>query len=66
MPPGTRLGANAFAFIGGFRLWEPGAVGPPSPSSTGNGRAQPVAGDWKAMQPAHGATRMPEQMEKPQ
>lgn len=27
LPPGCRLGDNAFAFIGGFRLWESGPVG---------------------------------------
>jgi polyphosphate glucokinase len=25
LPPGTRLGANANAFLGGFRMWEKGA-----------------------------------------
>lgn len=27
LPPGTRLGNNAFAFVGGFRLWERPADG---------------------------------------
>jgi polyphosphate glucokinase len=26
LPPGCRLGDNAFAFIGGYRLWEPASV----------------------------------------
>jgi polyphosphate glucokinase len=26
MPPGCRLGDNAFAFVGGFRMWEPASV----------------------------------------
>lgn len=30
LPPGTRLGSNAFAFLGGFRLWEP-ETGRPAP-----------------------------------
>lgn len=28
LPPGTRLGGNAFAFTGGFRLWDPTQAGP--------------------------------------
>lgn len=32
LPPGTRLGDNAFAFRGGFRLW--GREGEPSPALT--------------------------------
>jgi predicted NBD/HSP70 family sugar kinase len=39
LPPGTRLGANALAFIGGYRLWEPVPGGPaPSPTANGTGR----------------------------
>jgi polyphosphate glucokinase len=26
MPPGCRLGDNAFAFLGGYRMWEPASV----------------------------------------
>ena len=26
LPPGCRLGDNAFAFVGGFRMWEPAPV----------------------------------------
>jgi polyphosphate glucokinase len=29
LPPGTRKGDNAFAFLGGFRLWEPETTAPP-------------------------------------
>lgn len=36
LPPGTRLGANALAFVGGYRLWE-GAPGGPAPSPAENG-----------------------------
>jgi polyphosphate glucokinase len=36
LPPGTRLGSNAFAFLGGFRLWEP-TLGPQSLGVTTNG-----------------------------
>lgn len=32
LPPGTRLGDNAFAFLGGFRLWEPNASCPQPPA----------------------------------
>ena len=36
LPTGTRLGANAFAFIGGFRMWErSGALPARSPDGTG-------------------------------
>jgi polyphosphate glucokinase len=31
LPRGARLGANANAFTGGFRLWDPGAAAPPPP-----------------------------------
>jgi polyphosphate glucokinase len=30
LPPGCRTGANANAFLGGFRLWEEGGGGRPS------------------------------------
>lgn len=30
LPAGTRLGSNALAFVGGFRLWEPREDGSPS------------------------------------
>lgn len=38
LPPGTRLGDNSFAFLGGFRMWEPDAGKPPTndPSADGN------------------------------
>jgi predicted NBD/HSP70 family sugar kinase len=36
LPAGTRLGSNAFAFLGGFRLWEP-AVGPQQVGGGANG-----------------------------
>jgi predicted NBD/HSP70 family sugar kinase len=36
LPSGTRLGNNALAFLGGFRLWEPN-VGPQSMGATTNG-----------------------------
>ena len=44
LPPGTRKGDNAFAFLGGFRLWEPNyrpqPVSPrengPDPSTSGD------------------------------
>ena len=37
LPPGTRLGNNAFAFAGGFRMWDPaGPVPHPAGSTTGS------------------------------
>jgi hypothetical protein len=29
LPPGCRLGDNAFAFVGGYRMWEPVTDTPP-------------------------------------
>jgi polyphosphate glucokinase len=43
LPPGARLGSNAFAFIGGFRMWEPQTVAPPAPTSRDNGAGRPAA-----------------------
>ena len=46
LPPGTRLGANAFAFIGGFRMWERSGASP-ARSPDGNGapfKPAPTAG----------------------
>ena len=34
LPPKTRLGDNSFAFLGGFRLWEPQAAATLSPALT--------------------------------
>jgi polyphosphate glucokinase len=51
LPPGTRLGDNAFAFLGGFRLWGREGGDPPA-SPGGNGAAQPGAGDQPA-RPRH-------------
>jgi len=45
LPPGARLGDNALAFLGGFRLWEPEADGQRPPTPDRNGTATPgVAG----------------------
>jgi polyphosphate glucokinase len=38
LPPGCRRGANANAFLGGFRLWEDANDG--RPSMRGNGRTK--------------------------
>jgi polyphosphate glucokinase len=40
LPAGARLGDNAFAFIGGFRLWERDAAKPLSPASSMNGASR--------------------------
>jgi hypothetical protein len=40
LPRGTRKGDNAFAFIGGFRLWEPGAARPRPAEPDVNGASQ--------------------------
>jgi polyphosphate glucokinase len=37
LPPGTRLGSNALAFVGGFRLWEQEAKKPHPASAGANG-----------------------------
>lgn len=45
LPPGTRLGNNALAFVGGYRMWEAGG-NPPSHPQSGNGvpsRPRPAA-----------------------
>lgn len=33
LPPGTRLGSNAFAFVGGIRMWEAEQPHPPVPAA---------------------------------
>jgi len=46
LPPGTRLGANALAFLGGYRLWDAGGPRPPSPDAdrhTTRGQRSPTA-----------------------
>jgi len=53
LPPGTRLGDNANAFLGGFRLWHEGADGLPSPTpaQTDDGKTQD--GDQKSKVKRH-------------
>jgi polyphosphate glucokinase len=41
LPPGTRLGANALAFLGGFRLWETDPVSQPAPADNGTPNPRP-------------------------
>ncbi len=44
LPSGTRKGDNAFAFLGGFRLWEPEATAPShSPCENGPSKADALA-----------------------
>jgi polyphosphate glucokinase len=65
LPPGTRLGDNAFAFVGGFRLWEREADGPRPPAPGGNGASQRAAGDQQPA-PHHRRTSAPGRKEAPQ
>jgi glucose-6-phosphate isomerase len=54
LPPGSRAGDNACAFVGGFRLWEQ----PHDGSAASEGRKEPLTGmssltarkSWKALQ----------------
>lgn len=46
LPPGTRLGDNSFAFLGGFRMWEADADKPPAPDPSADGNA-----DVRALRP---------------
>jgi polyphosphate glucokinase len=50
LPAGTRLGDNAFAFYGGFRLWEWEGDGPRPPGPGENGASQQGAGDRQVKQ----------------
>jgi polyphosphate glucokinase len=43
IPPGCRLGDNAFAFLGGYRMWEPASVR----MALGAARRAPVAASRK-------------------
>jgi polyphosphate glucokinase len=46
LPPNTRLGDNANAFKGGFRLWEEAQPQPPGPPADGQGKKPaPAKGD---------------------
>ena len=45
VPPGCRLGDNAYAFLRGFRMWEPGAGRkPPTPQRARRGRPKKAKG----------------------
>jgi polyphosphate glucokinase len=48
LPPGTRLGDNAFAFLGGFRLWDQEAGRPRAHAPGGNGRSPGGVGNLPA------------------
>jgi polyphosphate glucokinase len=62
LPPGTRLGDNAFAFLGGFRLWEREGDKPRPNAPGGNGTSQPGAGNQRA---GRRRSPTPGQVEKP-
>jgi polyphosphate glucokinase len=63
LPPGTRLGNNALAFVGGFRLWERDAGGPALHTPGGNGAAQAAPTDPP---PRRRRSRTSDQVEKKQ
>jgi len=61
LPVGTRLGDNAFAFQGGFRMWGPDMAAAPS-SSGGNGKSRADAQELQNKQDplrAHGKQEQP-------
>ncbi|HJZ55281.1 MAG TPA: ROK family protein [Gemmataceae bacterium] len=62
LPPRTRLGDNALAFLGGFRMWEP-QTKPRSPSLSENGTAQPDAGEQQPKRRSRGPLRTDAQEE---
>jgi polyphosphate glucokinase len=64
LPSGTRLGDNAFAFLGGFRLWER-ADSPPPPPPDGNGTPEGGDGDEHVVR-RHRLSQTPGQGETPQ
>jgi polyphosphate glucokinase len=43
LPPGTRLGDNSFAFLGGYRMWEPETGHAALPSSSQDGAHELLA-----------------------
>jgi len=65
LPRGTRKGDNAFAFIGGFRLWEPGVGGPCPAMPNGNGALQRDTPDRRTASLRRGSST-PGPKEKPQ
>jgi polyphosphate glucokinase len=61
LPVGTRLGDNAFAFQGGFRMWGPDMAAAAS-SSGGNGKSRADARELQNKQDplrAHGKQEQP-------
>ena len=62
LPAGARLGDNALAFLGGFRLWEP-EYSPRSPSLSGNGPCQPGTDDRQPNRRSRGPLRTDAQEE---
>jgi polyphosphate glucokinase len=53
LPVGTRLGDNAFAFLGGLRLWDPEPGHRSTHSPDKNGRSRPGASDDQSPTPTH-------------
>jgi polyphosphate glucokinase len=53
LPPGCRLGDNAFAFLGGYRMWEPASVR----MALGSSRRVRVAARKKAVSKTRGTSK---------
>jgi hypothetical protein len=63
LPPGTRLGDNAFAFLNGFHLRELETACPRPATPGGNGRDRPAAISRQPGQRGRSPSQTPEQME---
>jgi polyphosphate glucokinase len=61
LPPGTRLGDNSFAFLGGFRLWQPDGDRAPAPPVGGSADSRSDGSDSRAKR--RGPTTTPAQEE---
>jgi polyphosphate glucokinase len=63
LPPGARLGDNAFAFLGGFRMWEPEAIRPQPTSPSENGADRSDPGDQQPLRRTGRQPATPEHQE---